>query len=63
MSGGEKILKLFFLKSFLNIPTTKAARCLVKSSCSWRRICGFESTGEVPSEATLSRAFAGFSNE
>ena len=29
MSCRERILKLFFLKSFLNIPTTKAARRLV----------------------------------
>ena len=63
MSSREKILKLFFMKSFLNFPTTKAARRFVKSSCSWRRICGFESTGEVPSEATLSRAFADFSKD
>ena len=61
MSSRERILKLFFLKAFLNIPTTKAARGFILSSYSWRRICGFESTGEVPSEATLSRAFADFS--
>lgn len=61
MASRERILKLFFLKAFLNIPTTKAARGFILSSYSWRRICGFESTGEVPSEATLSRAFAEFS--
>ena len=61
MSSRERILKLFFLKAFLNIPTTKAARGFILSSYSWRRICGFESTGEVSSEATLSRAFADFS--
>lgn len=59
----DNILKLFFMKSFLNIPTTKAARGFVLSSYSWRRICGFESTNEVPSEATLSRAFAEFSDD
>ncbi|MBO4344273.1 MAG: transposase [Victivallales bacterium] len=63
MANRERILKLFFLKAFLNIPTTKAARGFILSSCSWRRICGFESTGEVPSEATLSRAFADFSRD
>ena len=63
MTSREKILKLFFMKSFLNIPTTKAALRLVRASCPWRRICGFESTAEVPSEATLSRAFAEFSKD
>ena len=57
----ESILKLFFMKAFLNLPTTKAARALVLCAYSWRRVCGFESTGEVPSESTLSRAFAEFS--
>ena len=62
-SSRRSILKLFFIKAFLNIPTTKAAHSFVKSSRSWRRICGFESPREVPSEATLSRAFAEFSRD
>lgn len=62
-SSRRSILKLFFMKAFLNIPTTRAARHFVKSSRSWRRICGFESSSEVPSEATLSRAFAEFSHD
>ena len=61
MSFRRNILKLFFLKAFKNLPTTKAARDLVRSSYTWRRVCGFESTREIPSEATLSRAFAEFS--
>ena len=63
MASRERILKLFFLKAFMNIPTTKSARGLILSSRSWRRICGFESRSEVPSEATLSRAFAEFSGD
>ena len=63
MVSRKRILKLFFLKAFLNLPTTKSARGLILSSCSWRRICGFESKSEVPSEATLSRAFAEFSGD
>ena len=54
--------KLFFLKAFKDLPTTKAARNLVRSSYTWRRVCGFESTRDVPSEVTLSRAFAEFSD-
>lgn len=62
-SSRENILKLFFLKAFMNLPTTKAALIFVRSSYTWRRICGFESTRDVPSEATLSRAFAEFSKD
>ncbi len=34
MASRERILKLFFLKAFLNIPTTKSARGLFFSSIS-----------------------------
>ena len=62
-SSRRSILKLFFMKAFLNLPTTKSARGLIMSSPSWRRVCGFESSSDVPSEATLSRAFAEFSRD
>ena len=61
LASRESILKLFFMKAFLNLPTTNFARDLVLCAYSWRRICGFEFTGEVPSESTRSRAFAEFS--
>ncbi len=62
-SSRLSILKLFFMKAFLNIPTTKAARGFIMSSRSWMRICGFESSRDIPSESTLSRAFAEFSHD
>ena len=63
MVSRERILKRFFLKAFLNIPTTKAARGFILSSYFWRRICGFDSKCEVLSEATLSRAFSDLSRD
>lgn len=54
------IAHAFLAKSVYNLPTT---RCLIdRLLCDsvLRRLCGFESRRQVPSEATFSRSFAEF---
>ena len=55
------IFKAFVAKAVYNFPTTKLLIESILSSPPLRRLCGWESRGEVPSEATFSRAFAEFS--
>lgn len=61
MAAREKILRAFFLKSVHDLPTTKGLIENLKTNPSWRMLCGWEYPGEVPSEATFSRAFKDFS--
>ena len=63
MKDREKILRAFFLKSVYNFPTTKVLIENLKTNPSLRYLCGWESRGEIPSEATFSRAFSVFSAE
>jgi hypothetical protein len=56
------IFKAFVAKAVYNYPTTKILLETILSSPPLRRLCGWESRGEVPSEATFSRAFAEFSD-
>ncbi|NIU01722.1 MAG: transposase [Nitrosopumilaceae archaeon] len=51
------MLKCFVAKSLYNIPQTKSFIDYLESCPILRRLCGFESVGEIPSEATFSRAF------
>ena len=46
----------------LNIPTTTMLIERLQIDKSLRRICGFDSLGDVPSESTFSRAFKEFSD-
>jgi len=55
------IFKAFVAKSVYNFPTTKLLIDNILSSPSLRRLCGWETRGEVPSESTFSRAFKEFS--
>jgi len=55
------IFKAFMAKSVYNLPTTKLLLDQILSSPSLRRLCGWETQGEVPSESTFSRAFKEFS--
>ena len=57
------LFKAFVLKAFWNLPTTRAAISFVRGSPSLRRLCGWESLGDVPDESTFSRAFAGFAKD
>jgi len=63
---GRKLLerramaRAFVGKAVYNHPTTRATREALRTSSIYRRICGFVSPGDIPSEATFSRAFAEF---
>ena len=54
------LARAFLAKAVFDVPTTRA---LVERLCNdptLRRLCGWETVGAAPSEATFSRAFAGF---
>ena len=50
----------FIAKSVYQLPTTTALLDALRSRPTLRQLCGWESVGELPSEATFSRAFAAF---
>jgi hypothetical protein len=54
------LLKGFVLKATLNLGTTRALIDYLRHCPQARRLCGYETVGQVPSEATFSRAFAQF---
>ena len=55
------IARAFVAKAVYNMPTTRALLDRLVCDKKLRRICGWEQKGEIPSEATFSRAFAEFS--
>jgi hypothetical protein len=63
---GRKLLerramaRAFVGKAVYNHPTTRATLEALRASPIFRRICGFVRSGDIPSEATFSRAFAEF---
>jgi len=63
MKDREKMLLAFFLKAVYDLPTTKVLIENLKTNPSLRRLCGWEYRGDVPSEATFSRAFGVFLEE
>ena len=63
MKDREKMLRAFFLKAVYDFPTTKGLIENLKTNPSLRRLCGWEYRGEVPFEATFSRAFGIFARE
>jgi len=54
------LMQAFLAKSVYQFPTTAALREALCSRPTLRRLCGWDSAGEVPSEPTFSRAFAAF---
>lgn len=58
----ENIVKAFVAKAAYNFDTTKVLIEYLKGSKNLRRLCGWESKGHIPSEATFSRAFGEFSS-
>ena len=66
---GRKLLerramaRAFVGKAVYNHPTTRATLEALRASPIFRRICGFVSSGDIPSEATFSRAFAEFAEK
>ena len=57
MINRENIIRAFMLKSVYNLPSNKMLIETLANSLSLCRLCGWNSTGQVPSEATLSRTF------
>jgi len=57
----EAIARGFVVKQVLNYPYTKTLVEELGRSRSLRKICGFASVSDVPSESTFSRAFGEFS--
>ena len=55
------IARAFVAKAVYNLPTTRTLLDRLECDQKLRRICGWEKKGDVPSEATFSRAFAEFS--
>jgi len=57
----QALARAFVAKAVYNISTNSHLRDRLLCDKVLRRICGFESRGEVPSESTFSRAFTEFS--
>jgi hypothetical protein len=53
----------FIAKSVYEFPTTRALIDALAARPTLRRLCGWESAGELPHEATFSRAFAEFAED
>lgn len=54
------LMHAFIAKSVYQFPTTAALCDGLRARPTLRRLCGWESAGEVPSDPTFSRAFAAF---
>ena len=54
------LARAFVAKAVFNFPTTILLIEMLAADKALRRLCGWQRAGEVPSEATFSRAFAGF---
>lgn len=57
------IMKAFYAKALWNLPTTRHLLDRLAVDSFFRRICGWERTSDIPSEATFSRAFSLFANQ
>ncbi len=55
------IARAFVAKAIYNLPTTRHLLDRLSTDITLRRICGWETRNELPSESTFSRAFAEFS--
>jgi hypothetical protein len=56
------LARAFVAKAFYNAPDTKSFRDRLLHDKDLRKVCGWDSRGEVPSESTFSRAFALFAD-
>ena len=63
MKDREKIFRAFLVKSVYDFPTTKLLIENLKTNPGLRRLCGWEYSGAVPSEANFSRAFSEFATK
>ena len=57
------LARAFIAKAVFNIPTTSLLIEMLSADKTLRRLCGWQRAGEVPSESTFSRAFAGVRRE
>jgi hypothetical protein len=55
------ISKAFVAKAVYNFETTKVLIEYLRGCKNLRRLCGWETCGDIPSESTFSRAFAEYS--
>src|ERR1700674_4382283 len=58
--AGAALVRAFVAKAVLGLPTTSMLIERLAVDKPLRRLCGWEHPGELPSEATFSRAFAEF---
>lgn len=56
----EALARSFVAKAFYRHPTTRDLIRALHSAENLRRLCGFMTSGDIPSESTFSRAFAEF---
>jgi hypothetical protein len=57
------IFHAYLAKSVYQFPSTAALIAALKAQPRLRRLCGWDSAGDLPSEPTFSRAFAAFAQE
>lgn len=60
LSERAALARAFVAKAVFNFPTTCLLIDMLAADKTLRRLCGWQRAGEVPSEATFSRAFAAF---
>lgn len=60
MSERSALARAFVAKAVFNFSTTRLLIEMLSADKTLRRLCGWQRAGEVPSEATFSRAFAEF---
>jgi hypothetical protein len=60
LSERAALARAFVAKAVFNFPTTRVLIEMLSADKTLRRLCGWQRAGEVPSEATFSRAFAEF---
>ncbi len=58
--GRQPLVLAFLAKAVWNCPTTRALLDLLGADAPLRRLCGWETRADLPSEATFSRAFDEF---
>ncbi len=59
-SNRLRLATAFFAKAIYNLPTTRHLIERLKSDAPLRRLCGWDTAAQVPTESTFSRAFAEF---
>jgi hypothetical protein len=60
LSDRRSLASAFFAKAVYNLPSTRHLIQRLQSDDQLRRLCGWDSAAQVPTEATFSRAFAEF---